>query len=121
MESREYVMKNGSTCQHNAYTKKEIKNAWYADDSMQGHRQAVERGYWCVIVRCSMQAAIELSALFVREIFAIPECCNYDGKTLSMYCGDAGSGAGATKAKAEGLVIGYFRRVSEGGPLWAKK
>lgn len=121
MENREYRMSGGGICCHIAYTKKEIENAWYAEDSAQGHRDAIARGPMCVVVKCAKQAALELSALFVREIFAIPECCNYDGKTLSMYCGDAGSNWRATMARTEGLIVGYFRKPIEGGPLWAKK
>lgn len=85
------------------YTDEELRAAW-DNESGQGHRQAVERGEWCVVVPCDEFDAISYSRLFVRHVFAIPTCCHYDSETLSLYCGDAGSGRAAARARAQRLV-----------------
>lgn len=74
------------------YDDAEIMVAW-GNASGQGHQQAVERGRWCIVVECDVYDAISLSRLWIRNLFALPTCCNHDGKTLSLYCGDAGSDA----------------------------
>lgn len=89
------------------YTNEELRAAWNEGD--QGHAEAVERGRWCVVIECDEYDAVSLSRLFVRNVFAIPTCCHYDGRTLSLYCGDAGSGAPGTFALARALVALWIR------------
>lgn len=69
----------------------ETEAAWH-DEQGQGNRYAREREFYCVVVPCTKDEAIVLSKLFHKR-FAIESCCHYDGETLSMYCGDAGSNA----------------------------
>jgi hypothetical protein len=85
----------------------EIVWAWEQDG--QGNRDARQRGRWCYVIACDLDQAIALSRLFVRNVFAVRTCCHYDGKTLSMYCGDAGGNAHLALAKAKD-VCGRFLR-----------
>lgn len=79
------------------------------DSSLQGNRQAEARESMCVIAAVrSPQEAVELCRVFVRDVFAIPSCCHYDGTTLSMYCGDAGSGWQGTVKRAVALCEHYM-------------
>lgn len=75
------------------HTEEETKIAW-SKRQQQGNKQAREKGSWCIIVRCDEEGAIMMSQMF-HELFAIESCCYYgkEEKELSMYCGDAGSGA----------------------------
>lgn len=68
--------------------------------------QAVERGRWCIVIKCDEWDAISLSRLFIRNVFAIATCCHYDreAETLSLYCGDAGSGQQGAISEARKLV-----------------
>lgn len=74
----------------------------------QGHKEALERGKYCVIVKCNKYDASVLSQIFVNAYFAIPTCTHYNGNTLSLYCGDAGSSRGILKIRVEKLVLGYL-------------
>ena len=67
------------------YSDAELEAAWAA----RSHLNAASRfrGASCVVRECSKAEAIHLSRLFVREVYAEPERCHYDGHTLSMYCG----------------------------------
>lgn len=100
------------------YLPEEIRAAWQ-DKKGQGHRQAVQRGRDCVVVKINDENAVVLAALFIRCVFAIPTCTHYNGKTLSLYCGDSGSGVKACLAHARGLVQGYFRSPLEGPDLFS--
>lgn len=73
------------------YSDGEIERAWH--ENGQGHEEAVSRGEWCAVVACNKQKAIELSSWFVNSRFALETGCHYDGLTLSIYCGAAGSRA----------------------------
>ncbi len=87
------------------YTDTDIVAAW-SDEEGQGHRQAVERGRGCIVVKCDQWDAISLSRLFIRNVFAIATCCHYDweSETLSLYCGDAGSGTPVSMNQTRKLV-----------------
>ncbi len=100
------------------YTRGEIKEAWNRDG--QGHSQAIKRGGDCVVVPCDEEEAIILSALFVRSVFAIPTCSHYDGKTLSLYCGDAGSGWRDTMKHCKIIILIYkLIGIDEQGALFS--
>jgi hypothetical protein len=71
-------------------TPDEMPAYWRQDG--QGHQQAEARGPACVVVKCDLTDAKSLSAWFVNHVFGIPTCTHYDSETLSLYCGDAGSG-----------------------------
>ena len=119
-EKRSWRDRHGCRVISTAYTRDELAEAWHIDG--QGHRQALEQGSYCVVVRCTRASALELTALFCRR-FAIPTCVVYDGKTISMYCGDAGSGAGELYRDVWRMVADYFAlggTVDENGPLFAQ-
>ena len=82
---RETIDRNGTHCI--VLTGEEIESAW--DEDGTGHDEAVERGSDCVVVKCTKEQAIDLSLKFHGE-FAIKTCANYNGDTLSLYCGFAG-------------------------------
>lgn len=111
----------GGTCTFSVYTQQEIEAGWHDTDG-QGNHQAREKGTSCVCVECGHDDALELSALFVRQVFAIPSCCHYDGVTLSLYCGDAGQHWVSCRNSAQSLVdmFAYFRwgKHFEGVPLF---
>jgi len=91
------------------YSDDELKTAWSTDG--QGHEEAVARGPKCHVVKCTEDEAIELSRLFVREVFACPSCCHYDGKTLSLSCGDNGERFWQRALqKTQKLTIKYLRK-----------
>lgn len=72
------------------YTPSELREAWRT--AGQGHDRAVQRGQHCVVLPCDDEAlAVRLSARGMR-VFAIRTCFHWDGRTFSVYCGDAGSG-----------------------------
>jgi hypothetical protein len=84
----------------------EIRKAWKSKG--QGHDYAVERkSYFCVVVGgITVGDALVLCRAFLN-FFNMPSCTHWNGKTLSLYCGEAGSGAEALKRGVEGLVTGY--------------
>jgi len=87
------------------YDDEEIRQGW---DGGQGNQQARERGKFCVIVPLpDSEFAVGLTHLFVMLVFAIPSCTHWDGETLSMYCGDAGSGYRLTIARAVQVATAY--------------
>lgn len=86
-------------------TREETEAGWY-DEYGQGNHEARLRGWACVVRACTeKEDALRLSALFCRNVFAIPSCTHWDGSTLSMYCGDAGRGYLHTLARAESLRL----------------
>ncbi len=120
MESCEVETFKGYGLHWTRYTKKEIKEAWNKDG--QGHFQAIERGDACIVVPCDEGEAIILSALFVRNVFAIPTCTHYDGKTLSLYCGDAGSRWKDTMENCKTKILIYkLAGIDEQGALFSNE
>ncbi len=77
----------------------------------QGHRlaKAARNEYWNVCVNCTEEEAEIIGAEFVKR-FAMRSCLYYDGTTLSMYCGEAGSGSDSLKREMAYLVKGFFLR-----------
>lgn len=121
-EAIKYTSVSGTIHHGTRYTREEIAAAWESEG--QGHETAIERGGWCVIVPCQeREVALQLSAAFVRCVFAIPTCCHWNGTTLSLYCGDAGHGAPGAKANCEKLVETFMECdgwwAHESGPLFA--
>jgi hypothetical protein len=84
------------------YTDEELRAAW--NERGQGHCEAVERGPLCVVVECDEEAALLWTRVFCERLFNIPTCVHYDGRTVSMYCGD-GSAVSAFKAKLESFSV----------------
>lgn len=81
----------------------EIEDGWNNLDG-QGNRAARQRGDGCVVVECrTLWLALELTRLFYLE-FAILSCCHWDRETLSMYCGDAGSGGVYLRPRIEAMA-----------------
>jgi hypothetical protein len=109
-----YGNKKAGTTTVYKYTHKELMDAW-EDTAGQGNSQARAHGTWCVLIPCTEKEAIVYSARFCRR-FNIPSCCYYEGKILSMYCGDAGSGAEELLRDISDLRFTY---VDEDGPLFA--
>ena len=103
MSTQHNAFRDGINTLWTEYTDEELRAAWETND--QGHRQAVERGPTCVVVICDVFDAVSISRLFVRNIFAVPTCCHYDGTTLSLYCGDAGGGWRDTYRSAQTLTL----------------
>jgi hypothetical protein len=67
-----------------------LRDAWNALDQ-QGNVEARARGRYCVVADVATEAdALAMTRLAV-EWFAIPSCAHYDGKSLSFYCGAAGT------------------------------
>lgn len=87
----EFTEKDGMVCYWHKHSDEETIAAWSEVDG-QGNHHARYRGWMCVVVPCNRSDAVLLSKKFHYR-FAIESCCHYDGETLSMYCGDAGSGA----------------------------
>ena len=84
-----------------------IRNAWN-DENGQGNRCARSMTCFCVVIHgCPEDDALIISHVFNRQ-FAMPTACWYDRGTLSIYCGDAGSGASALHGMMSSLVQGYF-------------
>lgn len=87
---KDIVIKKGNTTHFlSIYEPDEMPIYW--EDRGQGHKEAVCRGSMCVVKKCDLQSAKKISAEFVNDLFSIPTCTHYDGETLSLYCGDAGS------------------------------
>lgn len=119
MESCEIKTLGGYGLHWTRYTKGEIKEAWNKDG--QGHSNAMKRGDACVVVPCDEEEAIILSALFVRRVFALPTCTHYDGNTLSLYCGDAGSGWRDAIENCKKMILLYkLIGVDEQGALFSE-
>lgn len=56
-------------------------------------QEAKRRGKLCVVKPClTKKRALEMARNFY-ERFSSYECIHWDGKTISFYCGEAGSGA----------------------------
>lgn len=78
------------TLSRNIYTDTEIRTAWLELNG-QGNREARSYNRLCVVKECTEPQALALSRVFIDR-FAMPTCCHYNGKELSMYCGAAGGG-----------------------------
>lgn len=99
-----YKHPQGYTVQFGQRSIAETEAGWH-DTNGQGNHQAVARGEFCVLHPCEdKETALILSALFVRNVFAIDSCVHWDGRTISMYCGDAGSGYAHTMDAAAKLT-----------------
>ena len=101
------------------YSPKEIKQAW--NENGQEHTAAIERGSWCVVTPCTEEEAINICSWFVHDAFACPTCTHYDGKTVSLYCGDAGSNAPILKKITEVYIKGYLGPKPYKKPYKGKK
>ena len=92
-----------------AYDLQDMMDAWKQNG--QGHKAAKERGDQCVIISGIDEiCAAKLSRDFCENYFNIPTCTHWNGKTLSLYCGDAGSGTSSLQRqlKADLNSIGYI-------------
>ena len=121
MSERRIVFDADTETHYVAYSRDDIRAAW-GNDSLESNKIARGRGGMCVITPdCSEDNALEISALFVRNVYACPECTHYDGRNVSLYCGQAGSGAGRAMGAARSLVAGFFAIKPQPayGPLWA--
>lgn len=119
-EKRRWKDHRGSASSAYFYSPDELTEAWHKDG--QGHDRAVARGQYCVVIACDRANAIVLHALFLRQ-FNIPTCVTYDGKTLSLYCGDAGSGAPELLRDIWRMVASFMSgdfHIDENGPLFAQ-
>lgn len=91
------------------YSISEITQSWGEDG--QGHYDAVERkSPWCIIIKCDLSQAINICAWFLST-FSMPTCTHYDNKTLSINCGEAGSGAEYLYDRVEAFIEGYFYSI----------
>jgi len=104
MSEQRMTKSNGYITHWIEYNEEEIQMFW--DTKGQGHHEAVHRGGWCVVIPCDLNQAIKYSLWFVHKAFAIPTCTHYNGETLSLYCGDAGSGASNLKSRVEAFIEG---------------
>lgn len=117
---------NGCITYFARYTRQETMEAW---DNLkgQGNREARERGKICFLAPCETRdEALVLSALMVREVFAIPTCAHWDGQTFSFYCGGAGSDWQRTLDHAALVYEKYLNHGThwverESGPLFANE
>lgn len=99
------------------YSKKEIVEEW---DNLegQGNKQSRERGDFCVLYPCDEDTAIILTALLVRNVFAIPSCASWENKQLSFYFGDCGLPRESMKS-ARNIIWAYeLVGVDEHGQLF---
>ena len=96
------------------FSRIEIVEAWNSPG--QGHCEAVARGPYCFVVSCTREMAVELSALFIRRMFAIPHCATFDGLTFSFYMGETGR---PHKKIHERAGIIYDEYLMSGGDEWA--
>lgn len=95
----------------NKETQRLVLEGWAEFDG-QGNKHAREREFYCVVIPCNVHSAMALSELFYQH-FRIRSCSHYDGKTLSLYCGDAGHGADTLMDTARALVEGYMASGGE--------
>ena len=95
------------------YTDEQLVAGWENREG-QGNRQAREGGQWVVKIPDVRQVSIALmlTRRFLRS-FNIPSCSFWDGDTLHLYCGDAGSqGAFTLRSEVKALRDGYFLGVN---------
>ena len=99
------------------YSKKEIFEEWDNRDG-QGNKQSRERGDFCVIHPCDEDTAIILTALLVRNVFAIPSCASYENKQLSFYFGGTSAAIKAME-RARNIIWAYeLVGIDEHGQLF---
>jgi hypothetical protein len=114
-----YELPEGGTISYTVYSKDEIERAWRSTG--QGHEQAVKRGVLCVVTPIHDFAdALELTALWIRNCFAIPTCVHFADKTVSFYCGDAGSGYQNLRQRTLELIRDFKSGIAKPchGPLF---
>lgn len=114
---------NGCITYFARYTRQEIAEAMLSSEG-QGSREAQEQGKLCFLAPCETRdEALTLAALMTREVFAIPTCAHWDGRTFSFYCGAASRGcldrAYCTYEKYQEHGIHWVER--ESGPLFANE
>ena len=98
--------KNNITSHWTEYTDKEIQDIWEKDG--QGRNQSKSRGPFCVVTTCSKNDAVAICQYFIRNLFAIPTCTHYNGDTVSLFCGDAGSECRTLMAATKSFIDGYL-------------
>ena len=102
-------MVRGIRTTYREYSLQELEKAW--NQKGQGHNYAVEGKFYVVKVPCNKDQALEITKWFVENKFAIPTCCHYTGKTLHLYCGDAGGWAEDLRIAVEKHVLGLGFKV----------
>ena len=100
--------KNGWAVTWNEYTLEEIKTSWEKLTSK--HDGAYYRKENCVITLCGELDALILSRWFIHKVNACLYCTHYDGITLSLYCGEAGSAHAIElmMTRTESYIEGYY-------------
>ena len=117
-EDAHYHSYQGISTSFKRYTKNEIVEAWN-DIGGQGNKQSREHGDYCVLYPCDEETAIILTALLVRNVFAIPSCASWENKQLSFYFGHCGLPRESMKS-ARNIIWAYgLVGVDEKGQLFA--
>ena len=68
----------------------------------------MRRSSSCVVVKCKQSDAVNFTKWFIEKAFSMPSCTHYDGETLSIYCGEAGSGFANLFDRVKAFSDGYF-------------
>jgi hypothetical protein len=103
------TIEDGMTCYWWKRSRADIRKGW-SDEHGQGNDHAREMAgnrYNVIIDVASEEDAILLTAMFLRE-FAIDSCAYWNGRQLSLYCGDAGSGWANLKRRVHDMAMNYI-------------
>lgn len=109
-------MKSGNSYWYK-YTDEELESEW---ENTQGQGNIEARDFnnkWCIVVKCTISQALALTRMFVERVFAIPSCCYYNGTTLSLYCGDAGSGATELLTLTRLMCDAFLHKIHRPGSM----
>ena len=131
MSENDHAVINGFQTYFIRYTQEELREAWTGNGQGNDQARNPKHNRYCCTVNCQdEEEALELSALFVRNVFAAPSCVHWNGETVSFYCGDAGScDVVGCLASCEHMVrcfsldrLAYISVVEkESGPLFARQ
>ena len=123
-ESYEFVHELGHKVIALRYTRGELRQAWEDLDG-QGNRESRDhRPETFVAYVPDETSALQLTALMVRHVFAVPSCATYDYQTkrFAFFCGDAGTSwrrcLGAAEATYERWLLGEPDDDGRRGPLF---
>jgi len=117
----------GMTIFWTRYSKSDFEKIWESSDdlslgNLNNHKHAMKRVFPCVVFDCNKAEAFDLSAIWTRNLYSCANCTHWDGKTISFYCGAAGSGVQELIKKTTEFVEKYrklpWECVDEKGALF---
>lgn len=98
------------------YSKAEIRAGWAKSFPFVRDKNAPNS----VVVPCTEEQALELTALFLRAIYPIPHYTYYDGTFLYLHCGQVGrESIVMTRSLVENYLLGKLdKNFDRKGPLF---